>query len=33
MNHHKNGSGYNDDFRQMIAELYHSGQIVKDLSK
>jgi len=27
-----NGSRYNDDFRKMIVDLYHSGQSVKDLS-
>src|SRR5690625_4719210 len=32
MNHNKNGNRYNDDFRKMIVELYHSGQKVKDLS-
>jgi len=33
MNHNKNGNGYNDNFRKMIVELYHSGQKVKDLSR
>lgn len=27
-----NGTRYNDDFRNMIVDLYHSGQSVKDLS-
>ena len=26
------GNGYNDDFRQMIVDLYHGGETVKDLS-
>jgi len=32
MNTNKNGNRYNDDYRKMIVELYHSGQKVKDLS-
>jgi len=32
MKHKKNGKRYNDDFRQMIVDLYHSGQSVKNLS-
>jgi len=32
MKHKKNGKRYNDDFRQMIVDLYHPGQTVKDLS-
>jgi len=32
MKHRKNGNRYNDDFRKMIVDLYHSGQKVKDLS-
>lgn len=32
MKHRKNGKRYNDDFRKMIVELYHSGQSVRDLS-
>lgn len=27
-----NGKRYNDDFRKMIVDLYHSGSSVKDLS-
>lgn len=27
-----NGTRYNDDFRQMIVDLYHSGTSVKQLS-
>ena len=32
MNHKKNGKRYNDDFRKMVVDLYHSGQSVRDLS-
>ena len=32
MNHKKNGKRYNDDFRKMVVDLYHSGQKVRDLS-
>ena len=32
MEHRNNGKRYNDDFRKMIVELYHSGSSVKDLS-
>ena len=32
MKHKKNGNRYNDDFRKMVVELYHSGQSVRDLS-
>ncbi len=32
MKHKKNGIRYSDDFRQMIVELYRSGQKVKGLS-
>ena len=32
MKHKKNGKRYNDDFRKMVVELYHSGQSVRDLS-
>jgi len=32
MKHKKNGNRYNDDFRKMVVELYHSGQSVTDLS-
>jgi len=32
MTNHKNGKRYNDDFRKMVVDLYHSGQKVKDLS-
>ena len=32
MKHKKNGNRYNDDFRKMIVDLYHSGQKVKDLN-
>lgn len=32
MKHKKNGNWYNDVFRKMIVELYHSGQSVQDLS-
>ncbi len=27
-----NGKRYNDDFKKMIIDLYHSGSSVKDLS-
>lgn len=33
MKHRRNSKRYNDDFRKMIVDLYHSGQRVKDLSK
>ncbi|HSH25554.1 MAG TPA: IS3 family transposase [Massilibacterium sp.] len=32
MKHKNNGKRYNDDFRKMVVELYHSGQSVRDLS-
>lgn len=32
MTNHKNGKRYNDDFRKMVVDLYHSGQSVRDLS-
>jgi len=32
MTNRKNGKRYNDDFRKMVVDLYHSGQKVKDLS-
>lgn len=32
MTNHKNGKRYNDDFRKMVVDLYHSGQPVRDLS-
>ena len=32
MTKHKNGKRYNDDFREMIVDLYNSGHSVKDLS-
>jgi len=32
MKHKRNGNRYNDDFRKMVVDLYHSGQNVKDLS-
>ena len=32
MKHHNNGKRYNDDFRQMIVDLYQSGSSVKELS-
>lgn len=32
MKHKNNGNRYNDDFRKMVVDLYHSGQKVKDLS-
>lgn len=32
MKHKNNGKRYNDDFRKMIVDLYHSGQSVKNLS-
>lgn len=32
MSTRKNGKRYNDDFRKMIVDLYHSGSSVKDLS-
>jgi len=30
--HKRNGNRYNDDFRTMIVDLYHSDQSVSDLS-
>lgn len=30
--HKSNGNQYNDDFRKMVVDLYHSGQSVSDLS-
>ena len=32
MKHKNNGNRYNDDFRKMIVDLYHSSQKVKDLN-
>jgi len=32
MKQKKNGKRYNNDFRKMVVELYHSGQSVRDLS-
>src|SRR5690625_6267321 len=32
MKHKYNIKRYNDDFRKMVVELYHSGQKVRDLS-
>src|SRR5690625_3931758 len=32
MKNKKHGKRYNDDFRKMVVELYHSGQSVRDLS-
>src|SRR5699024_10327033 len=32
MKHKKNSKRYNDGFRKMVVELYHSGQSVRDLS-
>ncbi|MGM8216858.1 IS3 family transposase [Bacillaceae bacterium W0354] len=32
MKHKNNGKRYNDDFRKMVVELYHSGQSVRSLS-
>src|SRR5699024_9860102 len=32
MTNNKNGKRYNDDFRKMVVDLYHSGQSVRDLS-
>jgi len=32
MKHKNNGKRYNDDFRKMVVELYHSGHSVRDLS-
>jgi len=32
LKHRKNSNRYNDDFRKMVVDLYHSGQKVKDLS-
>ena len=32
MKHKRNGKRYNDDFRKMVVELYHSGQSVRNLS-
>lgn len=32
MKHKNNSKRYNDDFRKMVVELYHSGQAVRDLS-
>lgn len=28
----KNGKRYNDDFKKMVVDLYHSGSSVKDLN-
>jgi len=32
MTNHKSGKRYNDDFRKMVVDLYHSGQSVRNLS-
>jgi len=32
MKHNNNGKRYNDDFRKMVVDLYHSGQSVRSLS-
>jgi len=32
MTNHYNGNHYNDNFRKMIVDLYHSGHAVRDLS-
>ena len=32
MKNKKNGNRYTNDFKEMIVDLYHSGQKVKDLS-
>src|SRR5699024_9180047 len=32
MTNHKNGKSYSDDFRKMVADLYHSSQSVINLS-
>jgi len=32
MKHSNNGKRYNDDFRKMVVDLYHSGQSVRNLS-
>lgn len=32
MSYKDNGKRFNDDFRKMVVELYHSGQSVRDLS-
>ena len=32
MNTKNNGKRYNDDFKSMVVDLYHSGSSVKDLS-
>lgn len=32
MKHKNNGKRYNDDFRKMVVDLYHSGQSVGNLS-
>jgi len=32
MKNKKHGKRYNDNFRKMVVELYHSGQSVRDLS-
>lgn len=33
MKHKNNGKRYNDDFRKMVGDLYHSGQSVRDLNQ
>jgi len=32
MTHNNHGKRFNDDFRKMVVELYHSGQPVRGLS-
>ncbi|KGX84553.1 transposase, partial [Pontibacillus litoralis] len=32
MSNQSNGKRYNDDFKKMVVDLYHSGSSVKDLS-
>lgn len=33
MTNHKNGKRFSDDFRNIVVDLYHSGQSVRDLSR
>lgn len=32
MGNQNNGKKFNDDFKKMVVDLYHSGHLVKDLS-
>ena len=33
MTNHKNGKRFSDDFRNIVVDLHHSGQSVRDLSR